>query len=192
MQVNRNAQFESAVYRFDNGDSTKQLYDEFVSLADAGHDEANYFLGCINEEGSNGVSKNLEHAFFYYQRSVETIGYVEGCLSAARLKYQFDEVGKDYEYAFKHYQLVADHIVAMFMLGRMYQYGQGAKKDVAMARMWYQKSIDKGSVYGMINLAILEAEEGNWLKSKLLRLRAGLNAIRISLKSRRDIRLRGA
>lgn len=185
-------QLENAVRRFDNGENTKLLYDEFVSLVNAGYDEANYFLGCINEEGSNGVDKSIDHAFFYYQRSVETIGYVEGCLAVARLKYQSDELGKDYEFAFKHYQLVSDHIVAMFMLGRMYQYGQGVMKNLVTAREFYDKSIARGSVYGMINLALLETEEGNWLKSKMLRLRAGFNTMLISCKNKRDIRLRGS
>jgi TPR repeat protein len=192
MQTDHSNQLENAIRRFDDGDNTKLLYDEFVALVDAGYDEANYFLGCMNEEGSNGIDRNIEHAFFYYQRSVETIGYVEGCLAVARLKYQSNELSKDYEFAFKHYQLVSDHIVAMFMLGRMYQYGQGVRKNLATAREFYDKSITRGSVYGMVNLALLEAEEGRWLKSKMLRIRAGINAMWISWKNKRDIRLRGS
>ena len=53
------------------------------------------------------------------------------------------------------------------------------------------QGIPRGSVFGMLNLALLEAEQRNWLKSLWWRLKAGSSAFLIALRDRRDMRLRG-
>lgn len=185
---------EAAIKVFDSGDNSKGLFDEFIDLIDKGYVEANYYVGCMYEDGSNGIQQNPEHAFFYYKKAVEELGYLEGYLAMARLYYHGAGVQQDYAEAFKYYTHVAqkkEHPVACFMLGRIYQYGSGVAKDLLMARSWYLRAIAHGSVYGTINLAMLEAEERHFLKSMGLRIKAGFSAFWISLKDRRDPRLRG-
>jgi hypothetical protein len=185
---------EQAIRAFDRGDQTPSLREEFQLLARKGVREANYFLGCMSEDGTNGARRDAQTALRYYEQSIEDFGYVEGYLAAARLLYHGGEVEQDLRRAFRFYRLVAEshgHPVACFMLGRMYQRGEGTAKDLVAARLWYDKAISRGSVYGKLNLAMLEAEEGRLLKSLRMRLSAGLSAFFIARKDRRDARLRG-
>lgn len=185
---------ETAIKAFDSGDKSKELFDEFIDLIDKGSLEANYYVGCMYEDGTNGAKQNPEHAFFYYKKTVDELGYLEGYLALARLYYRGSGVPQNYAEAFRYYFHVAqkkNHPVACFMLGRIYQYGTGEVKDLLAARSWYLRAIAQGNVYGMINLAMLEAEEGHLLQSLLLRVKAGLSAFFISLKNRHDPRMRG-
>jgi TPR repeat protein len=185
---------ENAIESFDAGDSSPELFKEFIDLIDKGLKEANYFVGCMYEDGTNGTVKNLAHAFHYYQKSVEGFGYLEGYLAQARLLYHGNGIAQDYERAFQYYRHVVEqreHPVALFMLGRMFQHGTGVKKDIREARVWYGRAIAAGSIYGMINLAMLEYEEGHHLKSLLLRIKAGINAFLLARRNPRDVRLRG-
>lgn len=188
------SRLEAAISAFDSGDNSRKLHDEFVDLINKGCKEANYYVGCMYEEGTNGVQKNPEHAFFYYKQSVEGFGYVEGYLALARLYYHGIGVPQNYQQSFTYYAHVAqkkEHPVACFMLGRMYQYGTGTDKNLKLARTWYLKAIAQGNVYGMINLARLELEEGHFLRGTRLRIRAGFRAFWIARKNPHDARLRG-
>lgn len=188
------SRLEAAISYFDSGDNTKELYEEFIDLIDNGCKEANYYVDCMYEDGTNGVQKNPAHAFFYYTQSVNGFGYVEGYLTLARLYCHGVGVPQNYEQAFFYYDHVAqkkEHPVACFMLGRMYQYGTGPKKDLKLARAWYLRSIAQGNVYGMLNLANLEFEEGHLLSGLWLRIKAGLYAFWIARKQPHDARLRG-
>lgn len=188
------ARLEKAITAFNAEDNSPALLNEFLDLINKGAKEANYYAGMIYEDGTNGVDKNLEHAFFYYQKSVEGLGYVQGNLALARMYYHGRGVQQDHAKAFEYYSHIAshnEHLVACFMLGRMYQQGEGTPKDLKRAREWYTRAIAQGSVYGMLNLAMLESEEGHWIKNITLRARAGWSAFRISKQNSRDERLRG-
>lgn len=188
------SRLEAAINAFDSGDDSKELHNEFLDLINKGSKEANYYIGCMYEDGTNGVQKKLEHAFFYYKQSVDGFGYLEGYLALARFYYHGIGIPQDYAQAFKYYSHVVEkkeHPVACVMLGRMHQYGTGPGKDMKAARAWYLRAIAQGNVYGMLNLAMLEAEEGNFLKSVGLRIRAGLNAFWIARRNPHDARLRG-
>ncbi len=194
LPVTTDHRLELAIQAFDSGDNSKKLFDEFVDLINMGVKEANYYVGCMYEDGSNGVDKNLEFAFFYYKKAAEEFGYLEGYLATARLYYHGTGVQQDYSEAFKYYSHIAQktgHPVACFMLGRLYQYGTGVVKDIVAARNWYLRAIEQGSIYGMINLAMLEAEEGHLFKSIILRVKAAFMAVLIATKNRHDSRLRG-
>lgn len=188
------ARLEMAIKAFDASDDSPDLFKEFIDLIDRGFKEANYFVGCMYEDGTNGVEKNPYHALHYYEKSVEGYGYVEGYLAVARLLYHGDVVSRDYEKAFRYYEHVASHSdnpVALFMLGRIYQDGTGAARDLAKARALFLRAMSAGSVYAMINLALLEAQEGHWIKSIVLRARAAVRTFLIARKNPRDPRLRG-
>ena len=102
-------------------------------------------------------------------------------------------VAQDFAKSFEYYSMVAnknDNTIAHLMLGKMYCYGQGVKKNLLTAREHLNRAIAKGNVYAIRQLASLEAEHGNYLKSLQLRLRAGLTAFNIGRKNMHDIRLR--
>ena len=184
---------ERAIEAFDRGDQSYELYDDFAALADGGVTEANFFLGCMHEDGLNSVAKDVTRALQLYERTVEEFGYVEGYLAVARLLYYGHEVPPDHQRAFRYYSRVAEHnghIVATFMLGRMYHRGEGTEKNLVLARAWYEKALALGSVHAMLNLAMLEAQEGKPLKSLWWRCKAGVRAFRIARRNPRDIRLR--
>ena len=186
---------ESAIKAFDSGDGSKKLLDEFIYLVNEGFAEASYFLGCIYEDGTDEVPKNFENAFFYYQQSAEEIGYLEGVLALGKMYYHGMGTQQNYQNAFKYYKIVFNknaHPVASFMLGRMYQYGTGVDKNVELARYHYNLAVASGNVYGLINLSLLEAQEGNKFKSIWLRYLAGLRTFLIAKNNPKDVRLRGS
>jgi hypothetical protein len=184
---------EAAIHRFDSGENLSEVLSEFLALIDLGCDEAYYFAGCIYEDGAPGVKKDLEKALFYYTKSVDEFGYIEGYLALGRLHYYGIGVEPDYKKAFECYSAVAakkHHPIAEMMLGRMCQYGRGAIKDLAAARRHYESAARSGNVYAIRGLAALEEEAGHWVKGLSLRLKAGFMAFNIGRKNMRDARLR--
>lgn len=193
--ISSELRLERAIKSFDLGEGSKKLLDEFLYLINQGLSEANYFVGCIYEDGTNEVPKNLEYAFFYYQQSADEIGYLEGILALGKMYYHGMGTQKNYQNAFKYYKIVFEknaHPVASFMLGRMYQYGEGVNKNLSLARDFYNLAIKSGNIYGMINLAMLEREDGHILTSIWIRCLAGLKAFLIAKKNPHDVRLRGS
>ena len=184
---------ELAIKLFDQGDSSKDLFDLFIQLIDCGFAEANYFVGCMYEDGSNGVERNLEHARFYYQQSIDELGYLEGFLAVARFYYFGHGVPEDFGIAYKYFSHVAHyakHPVAYVMLGRMNQYGQGTEINAEAARTLYINAIQLGNISGMINRAVLERSEGYFFRAVFLYCKASLMAFCIRMKSPKDARLR--
>lgn len=78
---------EAAITAFDSGDGSNALFEEFTDLIDLGWVEACYYVACMYEDGSNGVQKNPAYAFFYYKRTLDELGYLEGSLAVARFYY---------------------------------------------------------------------------------------------------------
>lgn len=192
---NQKHRLEKAIALFDSGTNPAAALREFTALIDAGCNEAYYFAGCIHEEGGNGVERDLEKARFYYEKSVDEHGYVEGYLALGRLYYYGIGVAQDFAKAFGYYSVIAekrDNPIAHLMLGKMYCYGQAVEKNLLAAREHLDKVVAKGNVYAIRQLASLEAEEGNYLKSLWLRLKAGFMAFNIGRKNMRDGRLRRA
>ena len=97
------ARLEAAIEASYRGDKSRKLFDEFISLIDAGYAEANYFVACMYEDGTNGVSKNLEYAYFYYQQSAAEFGSVEGYLAVAKFNYWGKGIPKDFDLAHRYY-----------------------------------------------------------------------------------------
>ena len=191
----RPLRLEQAIAAFDAGDDSIKLAEEFKYLANSGYPEADYFLGCMYEDGDNGQPKALPLAFMHYEKAAIQIGYLEAFLAQGRLLYHGEGgVNKDFHRAKDCYELVVNHNqhpVACFMLGRMYQYGEGVNKDLSKAESLYKMAINKGSIYGMLNLAMLYAEKKFYFSSLSLRVKAGVQAFLIARKNPHDPRLRG-
>ena len=194
LPLTKDAELATAILAFDAGDDSAALAERFLNLRRRGVVEAAYFLGCMHEDGSNGVPLSFDRAFDYYDETAAQLSYVEGYLAAARMLYHGKGVPQDFKKAFQYYELVADqkgNLVAQFMVGRMYQRGEGVEQNINQARAYYRRAIEQGSVYAALNLSMLEWQEGRWLASIGHRLKAAIGAFRISRRDPRDYRLRG-
>lgn len=184
-----------AIKALDSGDQSINLMDEFRLLAENGFHEADFFLGCMYEDGTNGLSRDIPLALLHYEKAANEIGYLEAYLAQARLLYNgYGGIEKDLDKAKSIYELVKDYNqnpIACFMHGRMYQYGEGVNKNFDEAEKLYKIVIEKGNVWGMLNLAKLYAEKKMYFSNLKLRVRAGIKTILISRKNPRDARLRG-
>lgn len=74
---------------------------------------------------------------------------------------------------------------SMFMLGLMYEQGQGTKSDLEQARFWYQQGADAGDIQSMSNL-------GGLLYFELNSLRDGLELLQMAadhgdMKARKNL-----
>jgi TPR repeat protein len=168
-----------------------------TQLIDEGCDEAYYYAGRIYEEGGNGVQRDLAKAIFYYEKSTQEYGSVEGCLALGRLHYFGIGVVQDYRKAFEWLSRIADktnngrgHGVAQMMLGEMYAFGHGVQQNFAAAREYFQKAADQGYVFALSALSTLEWKSGNYLKSAKLRIKAIWAAFRVTWSDPNDYRLR--
>lgn len=191
----RPLRLERAIAAFNSGDDSIELWNEFESLANSGFSEANYFLGCMVEDGKNCQKKELTRALALYEKTADEIGYLEAHLGVARLSYHGDDgVVKNYIRARNIYENILryrEHPVACFMLGRMYQHGQGGVKDLDKAEALYSRAIAQGNVFGLVNLSLLRAEQKRSFESVRLRIKAAIMTYRIARLDRSDARLRG-
>ena len=190
----RHPRVQAAVDLYFTGNNYAKALSQFVKLIDDGFDEAYLFAAYIHEHGGLGAGQDLGKALFYYQKAAETFGAVEGYLGVARLCYFGQGVTQDYDRAFRCYSWVEHEIdngIAFHMLGRMYQHGQGVRRDMSKARDYYRRAIDKGYVMGLVSLGQLEQESGKFVKGWYLRVKAGVLAFRMALRDRQDPRLRG-
>lgn len=169
-----NSLFQSAVETYGQGKYEEALA-QCIQLIDNGYGHANTLAGAIYEKGGAGVTRDYEKALFYYQKAVDDVGAVEGWLALGRFYYFGKGIKKDHRNAFEKYSVVAeetDNPVAWLMLGRLYREGEGIEKNLGKAREYFDMAADKGYVFAVSQLSLLEGECGNYLKSIWLRCKA--------------------
>jgi len=191
----RSLRMVKALNAFDAMDDSQFLADEFRLLAESGLAEANFYLGYMYENGSNGLLKDIPLALEQYELAATKIGLLDAYMAQARLFYHGNGgIQKDVCKAKNVYEQIKDYNqnpIACFMLGRIYQYGEGVEKDLSKAEKLYKMAIEQGYVYGMLNLGMLYAEKKMHFSNLVMRVRAGLQTFQIARKNPRDIRLRG-
>lgn len=191
----RSLRMVKALNAFDAMDDSKLLADEFRLLAETGLAEANFYLGSMYENGSNGLPEDIPLALEQYELAARKIGLLDAYMAQARLFYHGKGgIEKDVCKAQNMYEQIRNYNrnpIACFMLGRIYQYGEGVEKDLSKAESLYKMAIEQGYVYGMLNLAVLYAEKKMHFSNLVMRVRAGFQAFRVSRKNPRDVRLRG-
>ena len=110
----------------------------------------------------------------------------------AHMYYFGKGVEKDYNHAFNIYsdiKLSHDAIVYL-MLGRIYNYGYLGRNDLRKAKINYLKSIAKGNIPAIRNLAYLEKNNGNHFTFIKLMIITLYKAFKIVYKNPKDYRLR--
>src|SRR6266498_2609460 len=100
---------------------------------------AQFNLAILYENGE-GVEKNLEKAFEWYQKAADN-GDIEAQFHLANSYYFGKGTEKNLEKAFYWYQKAAENgdINAQINLALSYQYGEGIEKNLERAFYWYQK-----------------------------------------------------
>lgn len=199
--TSKSIRMQLAIKAFEKKENMTNLAAELMSLADEGFPEADLLLGNLYEEGTANSSeylpfvKDYTRALQHYELAAKEGGYTEAYLALGRIFYHGGGgIEKDLPRAKDMYEKVKktnQHPVACFMLGRMYQYGEGVKKDLNKAEHLYNMAIEKGNLWGMVNLALLYEEKKMYLSSLLLRAKAGIQSIFIYCKNPCDERLRG-
>jgi len=184
---------ETAIQKFDKGDLTAALKDEFVFLSEHRYYEADYFLGCIFEDGTNGCPKIVDKALSHYEKALTELGYVEAYLAVAKLLLLRDRTPQDAVRAAALYSElyeIKQHPVASLRLGWLHETGRGVRSDRSRARELYRHSAARGYVFGYLFLAAIEFKEGRYLAWAKLRAISIARAIQLSIAGKPDARLR--
>ena len=88
---------------------------------------------------------------------------------------------------------IRDYPPAMYMLGRMYWLGIGVKRDVHMARDFFERAASLGHVFSMRNLGVLLIKEGQGaliIRGSALFLKAIFVAVSLMIKDPYSDKLR--
>jgi hypothetical protein len=190
----KKSSIDAAIFAFDQGDQSPELYERFVTLARSGFPEAYFYLGCMHEDGSNGQPRDAARALDCYEKCIQERGLIEAYLAAAKLHYFGVGTAKDPVKAFEYYSTAAksdsSHVVAQLRVGRMLQTGEGVARDLDQARYWLDRAIAQGSLYALISASALEREEGHLFRSIVLRVRSIVSAVFLTMRNKNDTRLR--
>lgn len=184
---------ERAISAFDNGGDVVLLIREFSDLLEQGCDEANYFLGCLYEDGGTEVAPNLSQALIYYKKAADDFGYLEAYLALARFFYYGKGVPRSFNEAFRFYSMVDNakpNAIAKRMLGRMYLFGEGIPQNYDKADAFLSLAAKSGNVYAIRDYAHLQKLMGRPIRHLWLRLKAGAFAFVLAWMNPRDSRLR--
>lgn len=188
-----NNRLNRAISEFDNGGDVASLIREFTALLDQGCDEANYFLGCLNENGGSEVAPDLSLALTYYKKAADEFGYLEAYLALARFFYYGKGIPRNFNEAFRFYSMVDNakpNAIAKRMLGRMYLFGEGTPQNFAKADAYLSLAAKSGNVYEIRDYAHLAKTMGRPIRHLWLRLKAGAFAFLLAWMNPRDARLR--
>ena len=164
----------------------------FCELAKRGEIAAYLEIGNIYELGGDGVIQDFDAAMRWYKKSLFKAEDIDACLGVARL-YYFGKGRKiDYQKALSYYALLenSNDPIASFMMGKMYQLGQGVEKDMNKAEAFYEKAAREGNLFALRNLGILRCHKGKKIAGSLLFIKAILHGLLLSLFSPKSRALR--
>lgn len=193
MNNNTDSRWEDAHAAYLAGDKKGALF-LLRSLANDGELAVYREIGNIYEIGGGGVEQDFQKASTWYKKSVDEANDAYGAFGLGRLYYNGKGVERDYEKALFYFKLAADSDIelANLMLGRMYRFGYGVNKDLSISREYFTKACDAGYVQAIKNLGLLELEDKNIVKGVFYQLKGIFLHLFISLKNKRDVRLRSS
>lgn len=131
---------------YGNGEDVKQDMDlsfRYLSLsANQGYGEAEYCLAILYRDG-NGIPKDSKTSKKFFELS-GTHGYTEGYVALYSMIAQEGDLNEATIYLRKAAE--AGDVEAQLVMGMHYEIGQGTRKNVAKAKMWYKKAADSGNI----------------------------------------------
>jgi TPR repeat protein len=153
-----------AFHAFNAGDLSSELGNRFQAFLRRGDFLAAYCLGCMYEDGTNGLPRDIDKALECYVSAAEATGMVDAWLAVARFHLLGRTGYSNWKKAFDCYAKLAaeasPHPVACLRLGRMYQRGEGTDVDLERSRRWLARAAGLGSLNAMIYLFRLELRKG--------------------------------
>lgn len=145
---------------FSDRERTLNLFEE---VAEVGNEDAMLLAGYMYDfEGKNYNKQDPFKAREYYEKAV-TNPYAKICL--AYIEKEGKGCIKDNQKANELFNAAISLIdeneidnlayagVATYLLGKMYEYGDGVEKDYSKALMLYEKSVKLGNSYAMVGMA---------------------------------------
>lgn len=178
------------IFSHDNADIALEA---FIKLIDEDCDEAYAFVGAIYEFGGKMVEKDYIKARFYYEQSVERFGAVEAYLGLIRIYYYGLGTSKDCCKVLEYCMILVedkDDAYANYFIGQLYLDGCCVNKDLIKAKKYFMKAWERGYVFGLTKLGVVEQNIGNNFKGWLLRIKAGFIAYMIAKRKLDDPRIR--
>lgn len=148
----------------DQGDFDGGLF-QLRRLQDEGYKDAMILLAQCYETGSFGMKRDIDNALRIYQELVDEKDPL-AILRLGQLYFLGENIPQDYELAFHYYSALANagDATAQFVIGDMYQRGLHVQRDSAMAREWFKTAAEKGHMYAVRNVSILDCLEGLWIR----------------------------
>lgn len=166
---------------------------KFLILIDDECYEASAFVGAIHEYGGKGINCDYTKAKFYYEQSVEKFGAVEGYLGLIRIYYHGLGIEVNYCKVLELCETLTEdsnNQYALFIMGKMNLFGYCVSRNFIKAEEYFTKAWNKGYVFGLTYLGILEQYKGNKFKGFILKMKAGFSAYMIGRKNINDPRIR--
>ena len=120
----------------------KKAFEYFKKAALLSDKEGMYELGCCYHQGI-GVKKNIAESLIWLNKAAG-LGDRQSQLYLGNLYYCGKDVIQDYKKAFELFSKTTDYLVSEYMLGKMYYFGEGVKKDLAVAKKWMEKASKHG------------------------------------------------
>ena len=127
----------------------------YENAAQAGHPQAQFYLGYMYETGAR-ISRDPAKAAIWYQRAGEQ-GHAQAQHNLGQLYHRGDGLARDLSKAAEWYRRAAGAglVDAQYVLGVLLETGDGIGANPSEAAQWYQRAADQGSIGAANNLAIM-------------------------------------
>lgn len=134
-------------------DDYPAAFKQFMQLAEAGHDDAQWYVGVMYSKG-RGTSADETQAVHWFRLAAEQ-GDPDAQNSLATRYDQGKGVAQDSSIAARWYFTAAeqDFSDAQYYLGELFYNGRGVPKNRAAAMHWYEKSAAQGDDAALYSLA---------------------------------------
>lgn len=153
--------FEEAVAAYEEKDYEK-AYPLLTPLAEAGDENAQYYLGSMYEYGW-GVKWSDKQALYWYLKSAKA-GHAEAQNTVANLYYLgASGVKQNKKTAFKWFMKAAKngHADAQFDLAVNYRWGNGTKKNLEKALEWFGRAASQNHDRSRVEIGLMYEEGYN-------------------------------
>lgn len=124
------------------------------AIAESNDPKALFELGSLYYTSGNGVSKDINQAVLYWEKSAK-LDFPQAQFALGQ-HYQYNDQFTEAKYWFEQ-AAQHEHSDAQFFLGLQNERGQPSPQDMPQAIVWYEKAIEQNNDKALYNLGILYA-----------------------------------
>lgn len=164
-------------------DSLILAVQKLQNLSKSGDGHADAVLGALFEFGKGEIAADKVKALACYERSVASVGSLQGWMGIGRISLVGPLELRDYSKALECFSLVADksdYPQAWLALGEIYMRGEGCEQDLEAAANCFQRAARLGNIFGYTGLARVAAKQRKMARSIWYRIIAIMKALRRS------------